>query len=85
MTTLWLAVSITIFLNDNLDGTPQIQTVPQAYYQTEEACDAWRRDRYENKWGSVDPVTNKIVDEYLFDCVPQTGAVVQKMLENPLD
>jgi hypothetical protein len=73
MELVWLAVSITMLAGPNSDGTPGLNVVPQRYYQSEAECNAWRKDRYDNPWGVVDPVTGRIVSAYYYDCAPQSS------------
>lgn len=72
MEQIWLALSITILAQPNGDGTPNVNSVPHRYYVEEGQCLDWVKDRYENPWGSIDPVSGAAVLNYFYDCVPQS-------------
>lgn len=79
---VWLAVSVTLLAGENRDGTPDLVVVPHKYYESAEECDEWRKDRYANPWGSIDPASGKPSLGYYFDCTPQTrGDLLEQMQE----
>ena len=70
MEQIWLALSI--LAQPNSDGSPNVNSVPHRYYLEEEQCQGWVKDRYENPWGSIDPVSGAAVLNYFYDCMPQS-------------
>lgn len=74
---VWLAVSVTVFMGDNSDGSPAVDVAPGRYYATAQECEDWRADRYAHTWGVVDPVTGRAVSAYYYECTPRFAQNVQ--------
>lgn len=70
MNTGWIAIAVTVFASTGSDGTPNVNVVPLTTYDNREDCEKWRKNRYESNLGVVDPVTNRPVLAYYFECSP---------------
>lgn len=81
MEILYLAISVTVLMNPNDDGTPAVSAVPQRFYETFEECDNWRQGRYADPWSDIDPVSGKAVERYIYTCTPQFMDDVRKRLD----
>jgi hypothetical protein len=68
---MWLAISITVLIGVDSSGFPNVATVPHRLHETRKLCEEWRRGRYDNPWGVVDPVSGQPATAYYYECVRQ--------------
>lgn len=84
MNITWLAITITVFAQGNSDGTPAVTSVPQRAYVNFENCDEWSKERYARHEGTgLDPVTGRVVSQFIFNCAPIDSIRVSDNLNNP--
>lgn len=81
----WLATAVTIFAQGNSDGTPGVSVVPMQTYANFEQCDEWSKERYSDHSGlATDPITGRVVTQFIFNCSPIDPKRVSDSLLNPV-
>lgn len=80
---VWMAMSITVFIYPNEDGTKDVRSIPVHTFSSYGDCDAWKLRESELERSEYDIVTNKAVDQHLFSCTPISAEQIVKSIQNP--